>query len=72
MTQDFKCFIGLHKDEVIQQENVVQQEQGTDENGHQNISIKGLNIVCRCANCGRIKSYFIPTSTDYINRSTRA
>ena len=32
----------------------------------------GMNFVCRCKECGKIKSFFVPTSDGYINRSTKA
>lgn len=51
MTQDFKCFIGLHKYEVYKEEvitNAIEKE-------------CGKAIISRCANCGKIKVTYIST-----------
>ena len=62
MSNDFKCFIGLHKDEIHKELEV------KDKNNN----VVGLNVVSKCANCGHIKSVFIPTDIDYVqNSSTR-
>lgn len=71
MSQDSKCAIGVHKYELIQQEQVT--EHTKNDKGQSEVTgIIGIQMICRCANCGRIKSWFIPTSAEYINRSTRA
>lgn len=45
MSNDFKCFIGLHKYEVLEKKDI--------KNPYG--AIVGMTIVSRCANCGRIK-----------------
>lgn len=45
MSQDFKCFIKLHKYEVIKEEEL--------KNRHGDII--GKAIISRCTNCGRLK-----------------
>lgn len=50
MKQDFKCFIGLHKYEVLKEENI--SLIGTD-------VIVAKTIVCRCSNCGKLKKEVI-------------
>lgn len=61
MGQDLKCALGMHKLE-IQDTLVVKDVAGVIE----------MNFVCRCKECGKIKSFFVPTSNEYINRSTKA
>lgn len=62
MEQDLKCALGMHKLEIKTNLNV------KDSTGF----IIGMNFVCRCKECGKIKSFFVPTSDGYINRSTKA
>ena len=45
MSQDFKCFIGLHKFEVLEKKDI--------KNPYG--AIVGMTIISRCSNCGRIK-----------------
>lgn len=53
MKQDFKCFLGSHKYEVLKEENV---------------TLAGTNIVVakaiisRCSNCGKIHTEVVTTS----------
>lgn len=61
MGQDFKCALGMHKLEVQEKLDV-----------EDTLGIIGVNFVCRCKECGKIKSFFVPTSDSYINRSTKA
>ena len=61
MGQDFKCALGMHKLEIQDTLDV------KDSTG-----VIGKNFVCRCKECGKIKSFFVPTSDGYINRSTKA
>ena len=62
MSNDFKCFVGLHKDEIYKEVEV------RDKNNN----AVGINVVLKCTNCGRIKSIFIPIDIDYVqNSSTR-
>lgn len=62
MSNDFKCFVGLHKDEIYKELEV------RDKNNN----AVGINVILKCINCGRVKSIFIPTDIDYVqNSSTR-
>lgn len=61
MGQDLKCALGMHKLEI---QNTLEVKDAT--------GVIGMNFVCRCRECGRIKSFFVPTSDGYINRSTKA
>lgn len=61
MGQDFKCALGMHKLEI---QDTLEVKDST--------GVIGTNFVCRCKECGRIKAFFVPTSGDYINRSTKA
>lgn len=73
MSQDTKCMFGVHKYELIKEETVSEYTNDEkDENGHPSIRIHGLQLICQCKNCGNIKSWFVPTSTKFINRSVRA
>ena len=45
-----KCFIGLHKYEVIKEVEV--KDVDTD-------TVVGINIVSRCTECGKINSTFV-------------
>ena len=55
VTQDFKCFIGLHKYEIIERIPIT---------NPYNINI-GIIIVSRCKNCGKIKEISIFNDTNY-------
>lgn len=61
MGQDFKCALGMHKLEV---QDTLEVKDIT--------GIIGMNFVCMCKECGIIKSFFVPTSDSYINKSTKA
>lgn len=61
MGQDLKCALGMHKLEI---QDTLEVKDAT--------GVIGMNFVCRCKECGRIKSFFVPISSDYINRSTKA
>ena len=52
MSNDFKCFIGLHKYEVLEKKDI--------KNPYS--AIVGMTIISRCANCGKIKE--IPVYLD--------
>lgn len=56
MSQDLKCFFGLHKFEVLKEE-VVKHPYGT---------VVGTVVISRCKNCGKIKSKTIYTDTNSI------
>lgn len=51
MSQDIKCFVGLHKYEVLNEENMIDVRN----------NIIGKVIISRCANCGKIKTKYIDT-----------
>ena len=52
-----KCFIGLHKYEVIKEVEV----KGVDTD-----TVVGINIVSRCTECGKINSTFISSDSRFL------
>ena len=52
-----KCFIGLHKYEVIKEVEV--KDVDTD-------TVVGINIVSRCKECGKINSTFIRSDSRFL------
>lgn len=56
MGQDLKCFFGLHRYEVLKEEEI------KDYRG----DIIGKVIISRCTNCGKIKSIKIKTVENYV------
>ena len=54
-----KCFIGLHKYEVIKEVEV--KDVDTD-------TVVGINIVSRCTECGKINSTFISSDNRFLER----
>ena len=54
MSQDFKCIIGLHKYEVLENKEIKNPYNG----------IVGITIS-RCTNCGKIKEITIYTDNNY-------
>lgn len=52
-----KCFIGLHKYEVIKEIEV--KDVDTD-------NVVGINIVSRCTNCGKINSTFVSSDSRFL------
>ena len=52
-----KCFIGLHKYEVIKEVEV--KDVNTD-------TVVGINIVSRCTECGKINSTFISSDSRFL------
>ena len=52
-----KCFIGLHKYEVIKEVEV--KDVDTD-------TVVGINIVSRCIECGKINSTFISSDSRFL------
>lgn len=54
-----KCFIGLHKYEVIKEVEV--KDVDTD-------SVVGINIVSRCTQCGKITSTFVGSDSRFLER----
>ena len=65
MGQDLKCALGMHKLEI---QDTLEVKSNSGVVG----CVIGTNFVCRCKNCGKIKAFFVPTTADYINRSTKA
>ena len=55
VSQNTRCAFGLHKCEVIKQEDI------KDVYGH----VIGIAIISRCTNCGKIKTAYV-----YTNRTT--
>ncbi len=56
MGQDLKCFFGLHKYEVLKEEEL------KDYRG----DVIGKVIISRCANCGKIKATKIKIIENYV------
>ena len=54
-----KCFIGLHKYEVIKEVEV--KDVDTD-------TVVGINIVSRCTECGKINSTFVSSDSRLLER----
>lgn len=54
-----KCFIGLHKYEVIKEVEV--KDVDTD-------TVAGINIVSRCTVCGKINSTFVSSDSRFLDR----
>ena len=54
-----KCFIGLHKHEVIK--GVEVKDVDTD-------TVVGINIVSRCTECGKISSTFVSSDSRFLER----
>ena len=52
-----KCFIGLHKYEVIKEVEV--KDVDTD-------TVVGINIVSRCTECGKISSTFVSSDSRFL------
>lgn len=57
MSQDVKCFFGVHRHEVLEQQEV------TDE---RNATVVGINYISRCANCGKLKVTFVPKVESFL------
>ena len=55
MSQDLKCFLGLHKYEVLY----------TKELKNSYGAIVGETIISRCNGCGKIKQTAVYTDTNY-------
>ncbi len=52
-----KCFIGLHKYEVLKEVEV--KDVDTD-------TVVGINIVSRCIECGKINSTFVSSDSRFL------
>jgi hypothetical protein len=57
MSQDLKCFFGVHRYELLEQQEV------TDE---RNANVVGINYISRCTNCGGIKVTFVPKVESFL------
>ena len=55
MSQDVKCFVGLHKYEVLEKKDI--------KNPYG--AIVGMTIISRCTNCGKIKETIVYTDNNY-------
>lgn len=53
--QNFNCFFGLHKYEILKEEKLV------NPNGIQ----VGIIFISRCTNCGKLKTFIIYTDSSY-------
>lgn len=60
MEENKKCFFGIHKYEIKQELNVIDHETDKD-------VIVGVNYICTCSNCGKVKTVFVPTDSRYLN-----
>lgn len=54
-----KCFIGLHKYEVLKEVEVKDVDTCT---------VVGINIVSRCTECGKINSTFVSSDSRFLDR----
>lgn len=57
MSQDFRCFFGVHRYELLEQQEV------TDE---RNATVVGINYISRCTNCGKLKITFVPKVESFL------
>jgi hypothetical protein len=57
MSQDFRCFFGIHRYELLEQQEV------TDE---RNATVVGINYISRCTNCGKLKVTFVPKVENFL------
>lgn len=55
MGDTFKCFIGLHKYEVLK-EVEVKNVRG---------EVEAITIISRCSNCGKLKHHVVPVLKGY-------
>lgn len=55
MSQDLKCWLGLHKYEVIEKKDI--------KNPYG--AIVGMTIISRCTNCGKIHEDTVYTDNNY-------
>lgn len=56
MTQDSKCFFGLHKYEIIDRYEI-KNPYGI---------VIGTSIISRCINCGKVKDKTVYTDNQYL------
>ena len=55
MSQDFKCFVGLHKLEVLEKKDI--------KNPYG--AVVGTTIISRCTNCGKVFEKAIYLDNNY-------
>lgn len=65
MTDDTKCFYGLHKYEVYKEIPVIDYIKVNDEEKEVQV---GINIVTKCTNCGKLHVKFVATDINHINQ----
>jgi len=74
MTQDCKCFWGLHKYEILKEVNIydydITETEETDAGAQKFPASVGINIISRCSNCGKIHTSFVATDINRINQRT--
>lgn len=74
MTQDCKCFWGLHKYEILKEVNVFDYDltntEETDTGELKTPVSVGINIISRCSNCGKTHTNFVATDINRINQRT--
>ena len=57
MSQDFRCFFGVHRYELLEQQEV---------NDERNATVVGINYISRCTNCGKLKVTFVPKVESFL------
>lgn len=65
MSQNKRCFVGLHQYEVYKEVEVIKQQEDSK------AVVVGINIVSRCSNCGKVTTKFVATDSDYLNNYCR-
>ena len=55
VSQNTRCFFGLHKYEVYKEENILDARK----------EICSKAIISRCSNCGKIKVKYVPLTKNY-------
>ena len=55
MSQDLKCYLGLHKYEVLESKDI--------KNPYG--AVIGVTIISRCSNCGKLKETSVYTDVNY-------
>lgn len=58
------CLFGVHSYENIDELQVYDSPITTS---NKEANIIGINYVCRCENCGKIKSVFVATNANYLD-----
>lgn len=58
------CLLGVHSYENIDELQVYDAPITTSD---KTANVVGINYVCRCTNCGKIKSVFVATNSNYLD-----